>query len=188
MKHVPFIFTLLVGSFISTAALAQTYVGITGGASRLDDCNSSFDSCDKAAFGLKVYGGYKFTPNIALEAAYADLGKFNASGPSGSFSGSTKLSAFSVGGAFFYELVPNVTAIARLGLASGKVKLVADIPSKNFSTSDTENKINPYLGVGLGYSLTPSWSINGTLDLNRMKFDGITKNTFMLGAGISYGF
>jgi hypothetical protein len=36
--------------------------------------------------------------------------------------------------------------------------------------------------------LTPSLSLNGTLDMNRFKYRGDSQNIFMLGAGITYGF
>jgi OmpA-OmpF porin, OOP family len=181
MKHLSFILALLAGCFVSTAAMAQTYVGITGGATHFNyDCDNA-STCEKTAFGLKVYGGYKFTPNIAIEGAYADLGKFKITvnnSPGITLSDSSKLSALSLGGAFFYELAPNITALGRLGLASGKFK----------ANALSETKINPYIGIGIGYSMSPGLSLNGTLDMNRFKFDGETKNTFMLGAGVSYGF
>jgi OmpA-OmpF porin, OOP family len=180
--------TLLLTAALLThpVAMAQTYVGITGGPTRANiDCEGA-TSCDKTGFGLKVYGGYKFTPNLALEGSYADLGRAKVSGYSPAlgkdFFTAQRSTALSIGGAFFYEFVPNFTAIGRLGLASGKLKITTE------QWGDSDTKINPYVGVGVGYSLTPALSVNGTLDINRFKYRGDAQNVFMLGAGVSYGF
>jgi OmpA-OmpF porin, OOP family len=170
---------------VQTAA-AQTYIGISGGPARFSaDCDGAV-RCDKSDLGLKLYGGYKFTPHLALEGAYASLGSFKTAlpgpAPGQEVSVSTRSTAFSIGGAFFYEFIPHFTATGRLGLASGKLKISSDV------SSDSETKINPYVGVGVGYSLTPALSLNGTLDMNRFKHRGDTQHIFMLGAGITYGF
>jgi OmpA-OmpF porin, OOP family len=184
MKHT----LVCIATFVllTHSAWAQTYIGISGGATRYSaDCDSAV-RCDKSDMGLKLYGGYKFTPHLALEGGYASLGSFKTSTNNTvlgrEISTSLRSSAFSLGGAFFYEFVPHFTAMGRLGLASGKIKVSSE------AGSDSETKINPYAGVGVGYSLTPSLSLNGTLDMNRFKYRGDSQNIFMLGAGITYGF
>jgi OmpA-OmpF porin, OOP family len=154
------------------AACAQTYVGITGGMNRLsiDDCTG----CNK--FGVKLYGGYKFTPNVALEGAYTDFGSFKFGD-----NASARLTALSIGGAFFYEMAPQVNLIGRIGLASGKVK------ASGLGASESENKISPYLGAGVGYALTPELSLNGSIDLHRFKYNS-NANVFSFGVGVSYQF
>ncbi len=194
MKHLAFLIAVCATGFISTSAMAQTYVGISGGRTYdPDNCDRSvLKSCDKTAFGLKVYGGYKFTPNIAMEGAYTHLGKFDASFfprkmagglPDLNLNVSRKVFSLSLGGAFFYEMNPGLTAVGRLGLASVKTKIDLSLPIPiPFDLS--WRKTSPYLGVGLGFSLTPSLSLNGMVDLNRI--DG--ENAYMFGAGVSYGF
>ena len=76
---------LLMGTPI---AHAQIYVGASGGAtnagySKTDFVNNMPNftltnvSLDDTDNGWKVYGGYQFTSNLALEAAYVDLGAVN---------------------------------------------------------------------------------------------------------------
>ena len=74
---------------IATPALAQSpwYGGVSVGQSRTDSelvvnrestvvnatvSGSSFDSKDS---GFKAFGGFQFTPYIAVEVNYADLGR-----------------------------------------------------------------------------------------------------------------
>ena len=64
---------LLVSLFAISAASADEnrgwYVGAGFGSS--DD-----DVLDESDTGLKVFGGYRFNKNVAVEAAYVDLGEF----------------------------------------------------------------------------------------------------------------
>jgi len=68
------IFTLA-ASFVSSAAFAQAYVGIAGGATKQDTSCDATWSCDHSDTGFKIYAGYKFAPFIAGELSYTDFGK-----------------------------------------------------------------------------------------------------------------
>lgn len=68
-------------------AIAQGYIGAGAGITTSDLCNGISGpgvNCDDEDTGLKIFGGYKFTPNFAVEGAWIDLGEVSASGPGGS--------------------------------------------------------------------------------------------------------
>ena len=85
---------LVGGSMLSGSALAQVYVGFSAGQADVDESmaipglidpgpNARVDGKDGA---FKLFGGYQFNPNFALEAALVDLGDVSYSG---TFAGAT---------------------------------------------------------------------------------------------------
>ncbi len=59
-----------------------------GRASLSDSCSDAgvtLATCDDKDTAFKVFGGYRFTRNVAMEAAYVDLGKYRATGSFGGF-------------------------------------------------------------------------------------------------------
>ena len=75
-----------IGCFFGTASLAQPYVGFSAGQADVDesmvipgliDPGGRVDGKDGA---FKLFGGYQFNPNFALEAAAVDLGDVSYSG------------------------------------------------------------------------------------------------------------
>lgn len=66
---------LLAAAFLPSPAAAQVggYVGF--GTGQAD--NGLYDKTDR---GLKVFGGWQFSPNIAAEIAYVDLGSYGVPG------------------------------------------------------------------------------------------------------------
>ena len=76
------------GALFSTQSLAQVYVGFSAGQSDVDESmvipglidpgpGARVDGKDGA---FKLFGGYQFNPNFALEAAIVDLGDVSYSG------------------------------------------------------------------------------------------------------------
>ncbi|PRY67359.1 outer membrane beta-barrel protein [Halomonas ventosae] len=49
-----------------------------GGALRSEGLTVISDSNDDSDIGYKIYAGYQFNPNFAVEASYVDFGKFEA--------------------------------------------------------------------------------------------------------------
>ncbi len=65
---------------LMAGASAQVYVGGTVGVSQLElDCEGA-TTCDDTGSGSKIYGGYKITPNVSIEAGYINFGKANVKG------------------------------------------------------------------------------------------------------------
>jgi OOP family OmpA-OmpF porin len=112
------IFPLLVGaaiglSLMPSASRAQgAYVGASAGTSRADvvcDLNVSCTSDDNDT-GFKVFAGFEFAPEIAVEAAYVDLGEASISGQDTGFVGATRFT-FETSGV-------NVAAVASLPMSN----------------------------------------------------------------------
>lgn len=68
----------LLGLLAWSSANAGGYFGIGYGSSKMKDASTAligtaFDDKDKA---IKLFGGYEFNPNVAVEASYVDFGEF----------------------------------------------------------------------------------------------------------------
>jgi OmpA-OmpF porin, OOP family len=79
--------TLLVlgGLVAAPQAMGQFYLGGSVGKSDFDDGNAVPDlitsgTVDGSDSGFKIFGGYQFNKNLALELAWVDLGKASYSG------------------------------------------------------------------------------------------------------------
>jgi OOP family OmpA-OmpF porin len=173
---------------LSSAALAQGYVGLGAGPTRLNvDCSDTI-TCDKTGTGFKLYGGFKFTPNVALEGNYFDFGKAKATVDTGVGVASVNLKTkgYGVGGAFFGEFAPNFTGVARVGVAS--VKATADAALGSLSGSDSESTTQLYIGLGAGYTVMKGLSIDAGIDFSKSKYAGESGNVHLLSIGASYSF
>ena len=87
-------------------------------------------SCDTSDTGYKVWGGYRFANQFAVELVYFDWGKAKASGTldtiegrsrdvpmaTGTFSGDLTAEGFGLGVAYFLPFSPQWSGVARLGV------------------------------------------------------------------------
>ena len=77
----------VIGAAVAPCAFAQEkgfYAGLSLGQSKFKDaCGSepevSVTSCKDNDTAWKIFGGYQFTPNLALELGYNDFGKAKGS-------------------------------------------------------------------------------------------------------------
>lgn len=181
----------------SAAAQAQFYVGGNVGLGRTDiDC-SQVDDCDKNAVGFKVYGGYRFDAGWAVEAGYFDWGKVTASGnlasvglPSTVLSGSIDSSGFGLGLAYFLPVPGEWTGVFRFGAVQNRSRL--EVSDGTLSTGETNSKVFTYVGLGLGYKLTPQLAITGEADFSRAQW-GVggayeSNNVQLYSVGLRYAF
>ena len=120
--------------------------------------------------GYKLQLGYEFTPNLAIEGGYINLGKtdYSANYSSqvmwsnsttafglpipGSVVKSSEISGVNVAGVMTYPVNPSFSAFAKLGLFYAKVKQTTS-GSGHFSTStDTDDSnAKTYFGIGGTY-------------------------------------
>lgn len=171
-------------SLTASTAFAQAYVGGGIGQGHLNiDCSGA-SSCDTSSTGYKLFGGYKFTPNIAGELTYFDWGKADISG-----SGATlKLrgKGVGIGAAFSGNFATQWSGVARVGIVSNRLK--ADATLGSLAGSDSESSTNAYAGVGVGYEFSKNLSLTAALDLSRAKIDGESGNIRLVTVGLTYGF
>ena len=168
----------------AASAFAQTsgiqgsglYIGGSIGGSHWkgDDLNGTAN--DKSDTGGKIYGGYSFTPNIALEFGYVDLGKFN--GPVGD----AKASGYFLDAVGTVPLGYNISALARLGMVNGKME------TSGSGNSDPGRATNVKGGLGLQYDFNPNLAIRTEWERYRFDtFDG-RDNADLYSVGLNYKF
>ena len=119
-------------------------------------------SDDDRDTGYKLFGGYKFNKNFALEGGYFDLGKFGFMAttvlPAGTLNGNIKLQGLNLDAVGILPISEKFSAFGRIGVnyaeardsfsGAGAVNVLNPSPSKR----DTNLK----LGLGLQYDFTPS--------------------------------
>jgi OOP family OmpA-OmpF porin len=153
---------------LSGAAAAQTYGVISVGSSKHDiDCAGAA-TCDESGNAFKLLGGYKFSPNFAIEGGYMSYGKSKAADPGISLD--LTVTGFGIGGAFHQDFATNWNFVARLGLAQMKTKARATLGASSGSDSDTSAQL--YGGLGVGYKLTKQLSVGAAWDFSRAEFAG----------------
>ena len=111
--------------------------------------------------GYKLFGGYQYNKNFAVEAGYFDLGQFGYTAtvvPAGTLTGTIKLEGLNLDAVGTLPLTEKFSVLGRLGLnyaqardtfnGTGAVTVLNPNPSKN--------QVNYKLGAGLQYDFTPS--------------------------------
>jgi OOP family OmpA-OmpF porin len=115
---------------------------------------------DNRDTGYKVFAGYQFNKNFALEGGYFDLGKFGFTAntsPTGTLSGNIKLSGVNLDAVATAPINERFSAFGRLGInyaeakdsfsGTGAVTAVNPSPSKRDS--------NYKFGLGIQYVFSP---------------------------------
>jgi OOP family OmpA-OmpF porin len=169
--------TLVASLMLATgAAQAQTtvsqspfYFGGSIGAPRwdVDGRNGS-----NSGVGLKLYGGWSFTPNIALEAGALDLGKLSSS------SGSVR------GNGLFLDAVGTMplegpwSLLGRVGVVNSKVSVPGD--------SDRGTGVR--FGLGGQYQLNTNVALRAEWERNRLSAFGDHPKADLWSIGAKYSF
>jgi OmpA-OmpF porin, OOP family len=140
------------------------YVGGSIGRTRYSDTGGGSDN----ATGGKVFAGYQFHPNFAVEAAYADLGSVGGSvrdvrGQGGVID--------AVGILPFGAWGHDFNVFGKIG--------VADMRLKN--GVDTGYKAGAHYGVGLGYNFTKALGVR--VEAERFQKVGAQQIGFVPGTG-----
>lgn len=160
-------------------ALGATHLGL--------DCGAAL-SCDRSDTGGKLFGGYRLGNGLAVELSYFDYGRATGSaavGGLGLASARLKGTGYGLGLAYFADITPAWTGIARAGVARNKAEVDA---TGAVVGSASETSTRPYFGLGLGYKLTPALSLDAGLDYTRFRLQGESSNARMLSLGLRYAF
>jgi OOP family OmpA-OmpF porin len=171
------------------AASAQWYGVASAGRSKLDADCSGTTSCDTTGNGYKLLLGYKFAPNLAAEAGYFNFGK--ASATVSPLTLDVKADAFGGGVAFRQDFAPDWAFAARLGIASVRGKISGGVPGVG-SVSGTKSSVQPYFGLGLGYKLSKTVSVDLSYDASKAKYEvaggSDSANSSVIGLGLTFDF
>ena len=184
------------GTVLATSAMAQDnkyyYWGLGAGQSQsqiedkfttdslMKSSNSpgSFTS-ERQDTAYKVFGGYQFHKNFALEAGYFNLGKFTygTSMPGGTLNGRYEIEGVNVDLVGSMPLSTKWSALARIGVQHANTRDSFGGPGLPASASqDNSSRANNMkVGLGLQYEITPSVLLRGEAERFRVR-DGIANN------------
>lgn len=164
---------LALGSGAAMAADAGFYVGgdIASSAHKVGG-----DSQKRSGDSYSIFGGYRFSPNWAVETAYTDLGKVNFNGTE------AKNKAYSMDGIARAPLGKDFGVYGRVGLAHYE----RDFSGGLGDASNTGLK----LGVGADYALTKNVSLRAEVTRynNLPSQYGFGNKLDRVGLGVGYQF
>jgi OmpA-OmpF porin, OOP family len=168
-KHLGLSALAALGLMAATAAQADTqpgfYAGAGIGSTKVGDDISGVDDSDT---GFKVFGGYNFNANWAVEVGYFDFGEASVSAGNSSASvGVTGLSASAVGRLPVSEMF---AVYGKLGFASYDVDLdfnnVPGFGSGHLSDSDSD------MIYGVGGAVSFGGNFEARLEYEALNVDG----------------
>jgi len=144
--------------------------------------------------GYKVFGGYQFNNNFALEGGYFDLGKFGYTAnttPPGTLSGDVRLKGLNLDAVGTLPITEKLSVLGRVGVnyteasdaftGTGAVQVTNPNPSKS--------EANYKLGLGLQYAFTENLAMRVEAERYRVN-DAIGNNGHvdLVSVGLIYRF
>ena len=161
----------VLGAFAAAPASAQWYIGGGVGAARTTMGSVSLGPNQSVTSGSsnnntswKFLGGYQFTPNWGIEAAYTDLGRMSytvQNGPA-SASGRANSSALTLAGTGTYWINDRFSLIGKLGVSTGRSKFDNTSVTNAGTTvtlSGNSRQSDLLAGVGVGYNFDKNWGV-----------------------------
>jgi OOP family OmpA-OmpF porin len=144
--------------------------------------------------GYKLFGGYQFNPNFALEGGYYDLGKFGFNAntlPAGALNGNIRVTGLNLDAVGLFPFTEKFSAFGRVGLnyadakdsfsGSGLVNVTNPDPSKR--------SLNYKFGAGLQYAFTEKLAMR--VEAERYRIDDAVGNkgdVDLVSVGLIYRF
>lgn len=184
-------------SALAGQAAAQFHVGAQVGASNLKLNCADTISCDRSDVGFKFFAGYRFHPILAAEVGYIDFGRARATYPQSGFIVESDLEAQALTAAavarveLLPSLVPSLTGVARLGLAAVHTERENRAAGARVALSTTD-QLQPYVGLGLSYSLRKNVQAEVSVDMTRAEVESASGNSKgvarLISAGLTYSF
>jgi OOP family OmpA-OmpF porin len=172
------------GSFYGGASIGQASYRCT---MEEDDCKND---------GWKVFGGYKFTDNMAIEAGYYNLGEEEADYDTdyGKMHASAKASGIGVTGVYSQPLADNFEVFGKLGAmfwnAEGELSQYSG--DTKLTASDEEDGTSVLFGLGASYQFNDNWGVRGEWERYTAEYEDVDKGTDteedidILSAGVTF--
>ncbi|MBL0142327.1 MAG: porin family protein [Betaproteobacteria bacterium] len=144
--------------------------------------NASVDDSDTT---YTIRGGYKFSPNIAVELGYYDLGNYSFSGrlaPTSTteISGSAKAKSWGISVVGIAPIHESFDVYARIGIEQSELK--ANANSATLTANDSDKQTGATYGVGAHYYFNKQWGLFGEW----MKNDKINVDSYLIGADFRF--
>jgi OOP family OmpA-OmpF porin len=161
-------------ALVALSAQAQgPYVGGSLGSTKYNGPDIGGVSTDDSGTGGKLYGGYEITPNIAVEAGYANLGKASSA------AGHVKGEGIFVDAVGKVPITDSFSALGRIGAFNGKAKT---------NLGDSDRDTNAKFGLGVQYDFNKQTSLRGEWERYKFKAFGEKADTDMYSVGVNYKF
>ncbi len=178
---------------LSGAAMAEGfYAAVDAGQAKYNiSCAGAF-ACSNTATGVRVSGGYQFTPNVAMEVGYGDFGSMSGSVVDpvlGLATAKFAASGLQVAAVGSLPLSNNFALTGKLGVANTSVKttVTAAIGAAGVSKSSTTLTA----GIGVRYDLSKTVSLRAQYESLGNVTEGATGQKFglsLLSAGVTFAF
>ena len=224
---------LLVASIIAisaNSAIAESgkwYIGVGTGLSLYNDWSSgnitAFDDAlgvvnfdgtqstdsDDNTFGYKLFGGYTFYENIAVEVSYIDMGEVDAnSRASGTFydamdnsivgdlfaSAKANVDAFTLDASLNVPMTSVFALIVKAGVYAADTKLEldagGDIPGvEDIDYSKTDSSTGLHYGIGVNFKVTDAIGLRAEWErLDSVEANDGKSDVDLLSAAVIYNF
>lgn len=170
---------------VDEAGVANNLLGASGPATGF--------SSDEKDTGYKLFGGYQFNRNIALEGGYYDLGKtsFSSTAPAGAFNNSTRRHGLNLDLVGTLPITERFSVLGRVGAAYGRTRssysgaaaTAAGVPDSKDSKTDVK------VGLGVQYELNRSMWLRAEIERYRVKTASAGRtNVDMVTVGLVFPF
>ncbi|WP_405231720.1 porin family protein [Lentisalinibacter salinarum] len=167
---------LLAGLMLGTSALAEGfYVGGGVGFTQIEDEEDGI-SFDDTPIGWRVFAGYEFTPNFALEGGYLDSGE--AEDTILGEDVEADLTAWTLTGLGILPINDSWKVFGKLGYYDGE----SEVSVLGFSAEDDESGLT--LGAGTRYDVTQQFSVRADFDW----YDSDIDTLWSLGIAVQFMF
>jgi len=165
-------------ALIGAASLAfgadgSWYIGGGLGRAEFGDCRAS---CDERRQAYKVFGGYRLSRHLALEAGYVDLGKVTAT--SGNAFTETKPRGIAGHVVGIWPVTDRLSVLGRAGLIYGDAKVSGSVATRNDKGTE--------LAWGLGAQLVFRRDFIVRLDWDRYRFKALGERTDVDAAMLAF--
>jgi len=167
---------------------ADFSVGVGAGADRgRVNCVASFP-CDRSDAHWKLFAGFSVSKAVDVQAVFFDAGRFKGGDttPLGTeFGGKFEVSGFGLTGGYRWAFAPSWSLGARAGLAAVRTRF--DYADPTFGSARKTN-LQPLVGLGLAYAVTPTVRLSLDYDVTRFKVHTTRGSLQMLGLAAQYSF
>jgi len=170
---------------VAGTAAAQGYIGAGAGLTNLNVCDdltaTGATTCDDEDTGLKIFGGYKFNPNFAIEGAWIDLGEVSAS--DGVVNVAAEVDGFQIAAVGMFPINPKFGIFGKVGVFMWDVSATASAPGfGSAQASDDGNDI--MFGAGVNWNLTTRFGLRA--EWERFDIDGDDVDFISIGAQFNF--
>ena len=137
---------------------------------------SAATALDKSEQGWKIFGGYEFNQNLAVEGGYAALGNFSFTSttvPAGTLRGTTEPGAWTLDAVGTLPLVYNFSLFARAGVLRSETDFsVTSTGPTVVRLTQTDHDWGYHLGLGVAFNIWKNVTLRAEWERYRVS-DGI---------------